>query len=84
MSRRRLPNRRPSMTFGFQHHGLSFTVAASLFEDGRPAEMFLRLDGRENDVSALARDAAILVSFALQYPSVVYCRTPVAMAALAA
>ena len=39
--RRRLPNRRGSITFELESQGLEFTCTASWFEDGSLAEIFL-------------------------------------------
>ncbi len=65
--RRWLPNRRHGETFSFEWNGLRYTATISRFEDGRIAELFLsnRKSGSQADASA--RDAAIILSFALQY-----------------
>ena len=39
MTRERLPNRRRSTSFNFEHRGLGFTCSYSRFADGRIAEV---------------------------------------------
>ena len=39
-SRQRLPNRRASLTFGFEVGGLRYTATVSRFADGRLGEVF--------------------------------------------
>lgn len=65
--RRRLPNRRASESFTFELGGLRFTATLSRFADGRVAELFLNNHKAGNQSDTNARDAAILLSFALQY-----------------
>src|SRR5262249_9270245 len=55
--RERLPNRRASIVFEIELHGLRYTASASYFADGRPAEIFL----------PNARDSAVAASLALQH-----------------
>ena len=66
-SRERLPNRRGSETFWFELEGLRFTATVSRFADGRIGEMFVNNHKAGNQVDTNARDAAILLSFALQH-----------------
>ena len=65
--RQRLPNRRRSENMTFELDGLRFTATISRFPDGRVFEAFLnnRKHGNQSDTNA--RDAAILLSFALQH-----------------
>lgn len=65
--RERLPNRRPSISFGFECNGLRYTATVSFFRDGRLAEIFLgnRKSGSHSD--AAAKDSAVVCSIALQY-----------------
>jgi hypothetical protein len=65
--RQRLPNRRSSLTFGFEVAGLQYVATVSYFDDGRLGEVFLsnHKSGSAADVSA--RDAAIACSIALQH-----------------
>ena len=65
--RQRLPNRRANESFSFELEGLRFTVTVSRFDDGRLAELFLSNHKSGNQSDTNARDAAILLSFALQH-----------------
>ena len=65
--RQRLSNRRESENFSFELNGLRFTATVSLFYDGRIAELFLNNHKAGNAVDIDARDAAIILSFALQH-----------------
>jgi hypothetical protein len=66
-ARQRLPNRRASENITFELDGLRFTATVSRFDDGRIAELFLNNHKSGNQTDTNARDAAILLSFALQY-----------------
>jgi hypothetical protein len=63
--RRRLPNRRASESFTFEVNGLRFTATLSRFADGRIGELFLNNHKFGNQSDTNARDAAIILSFAL-------------------
>ena len=65
--RRRLPNRRSSVTFDIEANGMAHTVSISRFPDGSLAEIFItnHKNGSHADISA--RDAAVTASIALQY-----------------
>ena len=65
--RHRLPNRRSSESFTFELDGLRFTATVSRFPDGRVAEVFLNNHKAGNQSDTNARDAAIILSFALQH-----------------
>jgi hypothetical protein len=65
--RKRPPNRRASENFGFDLNGLRFTATVSRFADGQICELFLNNHKSGNQVDTNARDAAILLSFALQH-----------------
>jgi hypothetical protein len=67
MTRIRLPNRRASESFTFELDGLRFTATVSRFPDGHIGELFLNNHKAGNQVDTSARDAAILLSFALQH-----------------
>ncbi len=67
MSRRRLPDRRGSMTFTLQAGGLSFTATVSQFDDGEPGEIFLQDHKADSTAGIMASDAAIAASLALQF-----------------
>jgi hypothetical protein len=65
--RRRLPNRRASVTFDIESQGLKFTVTASRFADGTVAEIFLQNHKAGSMAGINAQDAAVVASIALQY-----------------
>jgi hypothetical protein len=66
-AREHLENRRLSENFTFELDGLRFTATVSRFPDGRIAELFLNNHKAGNQSDTNARDAAILLSFALQH-----------------
>jgi hypothetical protein len=66
-ARERLPNRRYSESFEFELNGLHFTATVSRYADGRLGELFLSNHKQGNQSDTNARDAAILLSFALQH-----------------
>ena len=66
-ARERLPNRRPCESFEFRHAELDFTLAAGFYPDGRIAEIFLSSHKPGSPIEAIARDAAVTVSIALQF-----------------
>ncbi|MET4345520.1 hypothetical protein ABIC07_005022 [Bradyrhizobium sp. RT9a] len=65
--RQRLPNRRASETFSFEHAGATFTMSAGYYSDGRLGEIFINAAHANSLLDALASDAAIALSFALQH-----------------
>jgi hypothetical protein len=65
--RHRLPNRRRCESFEFRHNGFAFTLSAGFYRDGRLAEIFLASHKPSTAIEATARDAAIVVSIALQF-----------------
>jgi hypothetical protein len=67
MIRQQLPNRRASENFDFEVAGLRFTATVSRFPDSRVGELFLNNHKAGNQSDTNARDAAIVLSFALQY-----------------
>ena len=62
-----LPNRRASVVFEIELHGLKYTASVSHFADGRPAEVFLQNHKPGSQSDANARDSAVAASLALQY-----------------
>ena len=66
-ARQRLPNRRACESVEFRHAGLDFTLCAGFHRDGRIAEIFLSSHKPGTAIEATARDAAIVVSIALQF-----------------
>jgi hypothetical protein len=66
-ARLRLPNRRASRSFDFEHAGMKFTATVSYFGDGRLAEIFLQNHKNGSQSDAIAKDSAVVCSIALQY-----------------
>ena len=66
-ARRRLPNRRPSKTTTYQKDGHVFQLVGGFYPDGTVGEAFLNAGKTNSTLDALASDAAILVSLALQF-----------------
>jgi hypothetical protein len=66
-ARQRLASRRPSTSFTFELDGLRFTATVSRFPDGSIGEVFLNNHKSGNQSDTNARDAAIVLSFALQH-----------------
>jgi hypothetical protein len=64
-----LPNRRRCENREFTHAGLTFTMTAGFYQDGRIAEVFLSSNKPGSLIEAIARDAAVTVSIALQFGS---------------
>ena len=67
--RETLPNRRELETFQFTNNGIKHFVGFSRFEDGRVAEVFIDAGKVGSDAQIYARDAAIILSLALQFGS---------------
>jgi hypothetical protein len=65
--RRRLSDRRGSLTFTLQASGLNFTATVSRFADGTLGEVFLQNHKAESTAGIMASDAAIAASLALQF-----------------
>ena len=65
--RRRLPDRRGSMTFMLEAGGLRFTATVSQFGDGSLGEIFLQNHKASSAAGIFASDAAIAASLALQF-----------------
>jgi hypothetical protein len=65
--RKRLPDRRASITFDVEAFHLRFTVTASPFDDSTPAEIFIQNHKAESAAGIMASDSAIAASLALQY-----------------
>ena len=66
-TRSRLPNRRPSETFALACNGLSYLATISRFQDGRLAEIFISNANAGSHSDAVAKDAAVVASIALQH-----------------
>jgi hypothetical protein len=67
MTRARLPNRRASLTFDFEVSGLRYTATISHFAARRLAEIFLGNHKANSAADVAARDAAVILSIALQH-----------------
>lgn len=65
--RRRLPNWRHHEVLEFHHNGHGFTLGLGNYDDGLIGEIFLTAHKSGSDLEALARDAAIIISVALQH-----------------
>ena len=67
--RRPLPMRRRCETFNIEFCGLSkhHTVTVGFYADGTPGEVFIDGGKSGEQVSAIARDGAILLSMCLQH-----------------
>ena len=66
--RKMLPDRRRGTTIKFSHAAHSFIATVGFYPDGTVGELFVNTEmksGSESDVNA--SDAAIAISFALQY-----------------
>jgi hypothetical protein len=67
LTRQLLPNRRRCETLEIEHAGHRFSLTFSRYNDGRPAEIFLSSRHIGSPLEAIARDAAVTVSLALQH-----------------
>jgi hypothetical protein len=65
--RDRLPNRRASQNISFAQNNLNYQMTVGLYADGRVGEIFLNAEHGNSFVDAIAHDAAILASIALQF-----------------
>jgi hypothetical protein len=62
-----LPGRRYCETSSFEHAGADFTMSIGHYADGRVGEIFIGAALANSPLDALASDAAIAISFALQH-----------------
>jgi hypothetical protein len=66
--RERLPNRRENISLPFEHEGHHYRVMTGRFPDGRLAEIFLTVPGKQGTpLQSNADDAAVLTSLCLQH-----------------
>ena len=65
--RRVLPQRRAAETFDLRFWNQPFTVTVGVYADGTPGEVFIDGGKTGQDVQSTARDAAVVLSLALQY-----------------
>lgn len=66
-ARARLPNKRRGESREFTHAGHGFTLCAGFYANGRLGEIFLNAHKSGAQIEAIARDAAIVISIALQF-----------------
>lgn len=71
MSRRILPQRRSAETFQFRFWNQPVSVTIGYYDDGTPGEIFLDAGKTGQDVQSTARDAAVVLSLALQHGATV-------------
>ena len=67
MTRARLPNRRRSLAFSFEHEGHRYRATATRYENGQLAEIFLDTGKINTPLQQNAETSAILVSLLLQH-----------------
>ena len=65
--RRILPQRRAAETFDLRFWNQPFTVTVGFYADGTPGEVFIDGGKTGQDIQFTARDAAVLLSLALQH-----------------
>ena len=65
--RETLPNRRRSEAVDFMHDGVWYVGRVARYADGRLAEVFLDAGKVGTTAHTLAKDAAVVISLALQY-----------------
>jgi hypothetical protein len=67
MIRRVLPQRRASETFDLRFWSQNFTITVGRYPNGMIGEVFIDGGKTGQDVQSTARDAAVVLSLALQY-----------------
>jgi hypothetical protein len=68
MNRKRLPDRRQNVSFGFEFEGFTYRASAGHFDDGTLAEIFLDVPGKlGTPLQSNANTAAVLASLLLQH-----------------
>ena len=67
MIRRTLPQRRAAETFDLRLWKQLFTVTVGFYADGTPSEVFIDGGKTGQDIQSTARDAAVVLSLALQH-----------------
>jgi hypothetical protein len=65
--RRVLPQRRAAETFDLRFWNQLFTVTVGFYADGAPGEVFIDGGKSGQDIQSIARDAAVVLSLALQH-----------------
>ena len=67
MIRRTLPQRRAAETFSIRFWNQPFTVTVGFYPDGTLGEVFIDGGKTGQDIQSTARDAAVVLSLALQH-----------------
>jgi hypothetical protein len=67
MIRRTLPQRRAAETFDLRFWNQLFTVTVGFYADGTPGEVFIDGGKTGQDIQSTARNAAVVLSIALQH-----------------
>jgi ribonucleoside-diphosphate reductase alpha chain len=67
LTRKRLPDRRGSLTFTLEAVGVNFAATVSRFADGLLGEVFPQNHKADSTAGITASDAAIAASLALQF-----------------
>src|SRR6476620_5379220 len=67
MTRRILPQRRASETFDLRFWSQNFTITVGRYPDGMIGEVFIDGGKTGQDIQSTARDAAVVLSLALQH-----------------
>ena len=67
MTRTSLPARRIQYTSEITHEGFLYSVSVGCHANGRPGEIFIQAHKAASPLEAVARDAAILLSLAIQH-----------------
>src|SRR5438552_17812503 len=65
--RRKLSNRRPSITFDFRCNSLAYSATISRYPNGDLAEVFINNTKVGSDSDSAAKDSAVVCSLALQF-----------------
>ena len=65
--RRTLPQRRAAETSNLRFWNQSFSVTIGFYVDGTPGEVFIDGGKTGQDIQSTARDAAVVLSLALQH-----------------
>ena len=65
--RRVLPQRRAAEIFDLRFWNQPFTVTVGFYADGTPGEVFIDGGKTGQDIQNIARDAAVVLSLALQH-----------------
>ena len=65
--RRGLPHRRTATSLNLRFGSVDYVITLGRFEDGALAEVFIDGAKAGSDIQAMSRDAAILISLALQF-----------------